>query len=94
MKCKTRISKLWLTDTIIAIEDPFDKSHNLGAGLSRRSKLFEISQKKMLCTIPTLLFLLLVGVHIIKAFQRFRESFHMSVDNVKTKDWMVTFDIK
>lgn len=33
----TRVYKFWLTDAL-AIEDPFDRTHNLGAGLSRRSE--------------------------------------------------------
>ena len=32
----TRLEKMWTT-RCIAIEDPFDLSHNLGAGLSRKS---------------------------------------------------------
>lgn len=32
----TRLQKLW-NSRCIAIEDPFDLSHNLGAGLSRKS---------------------------------------------------------
>lgn len=32
----TRASKCWYTDAL-AIEDPFDKTHNLGSGLTRRS---------------------------------------------------------
>lgn len=35
----TRLHKLW-NSRCIAIEDPFDLSHNLGAGLSRKSMLF------------------------------------------------------
>jgi DNA polymerase sigma len=42
--CVTRFSKLWLTDTLIAIQDPFDHTHNLGAGLSRRSKLCQFDK--------------------------------------------------
>jgi terminal uridylyltransferase len=34
----SRKEKVWFTESI-AIEDPFDINHNLGAGLSRRSKL-------------------------------------------------------
>ncbi len=32
-----RRDKAWFTECI-AIEDPFDKSHNMGSGLTRRSK--------------------------------------------------------
>jgi terminal uridylyltransferase len=34
-----RFEKLW-TSKCMAIEDPFDLSHNLGVGLSRNSKYF------------------------------------------------------
>jgi terminal uridylyltransferase len=34
----TKFEKMW-NSPCIAIEDPFDLSHNLGAGISRRSKL-------------------------------------------------------
>ena len=33
----SRLEKMWTTKCI-AIEDPFDLNHNLGAGLSRKSK--------------------------------------------------------
>ena len=33
----TKFEKLW-NSPAIAIEDPFDLSHNLGAGISRKSK--------------------------------------------------------
>jgi len=35
-----RKEKRWTASTLICIEDPFEKSHNLGAGLTRRSKTF------------------------------------------------------
>ena len=36
LKPLTKFEKMWNSPTI-AIEDPFDLSHNLGAGISRRS---------------------------------------------------------
>ena len=37
LKPLTKFEKMW-NSPCIAIEDPFDLSHNLGAGISRRSK--------------------------------------------------------
>ena len=34
-----KFEKMW-NSPCIAIEDPFDLSHNLGAGISRKSKIF------------------------------------------------------
>ena len=34
----TKFEKMWISPCI-AIEDPFELSHNLGAGLSRKSEL-------------------------------------------------------
>ena len=36
----TKFEKMWISPCI-AIEDPFELSHNLGAGISRKSKLFD-----------------------------------------------------
>ena len=38
LKPLTKFEKMW-NSPCIAIEDPFDLEHNLGAGLSRKSKL-------------------------------------------------------
>ena len=35
----TKFEKMW-NSPCIAIEDPFELSHNLGAGISRKSMLF------------------------------------------------------
>jgi len=37
LKPLTKFEKMW-NSPCIAIEDPFDLDHNLGAGLSRKSK--------------------------------------------------------
>ena len=42
----SKIHKLWNTKCL-AIEDPFELSHNLGAGLSRNSELLEILGGKL-----------------------------------------------
>lgn len=36
----TRFEKLWTANRCIAVEDPFDLDHNLGAGLSSRMNVF------------------------------------------------------
>ena len=40
LKPLTKFEKMW-NSPCIAIEDPFDLEHNLGAGLSRKSKLLK-----------------------------------------------------
>ena len=42
LKPLTKFEKMW-NSPCIAIEDPFDLDHNLGAGLSRKSK-FELNE--------------------------------------------------
>ena len=43
----SKFEKMW-NSPCIAIEDPFDLSHNLGAGISRRSKKTSLYLHKML----------------------------------------------
>ena len=42
----TKFEKMW-NSPCIAIEDPFDLGHNLGAGISRKSELELTSEKRM-----------------------------------------------
>ena len=37
----TKFEKMWISPCI-AIEDPFELSHNLGAGISRKSRVFQM----------------------------------------------------
>ena len=58
----TRLQKLWNSRCIV-IEDPFDLSHNLGAGLSRKSKFSFPPAKRFKFTF--------VGVYYVKFFNDF-----------------------
>ena len=42
-KLLTKFEKMW-TSPCIAIEDPFELSHNLGAGISRKSKKDKVGE--------------------------------------------------
>ena len=65
----TKFEKMWISPCI-AIEDPFELSHNLGAGISRKSKI-QIG----LCLIFIHNTKLLVNLYIKKAFINARNLF-------------------
>lgn len=86
-----RKEKRWTTSTLICVEDPFEKSHNLGAGLTKRSKFLNKINGSDSRSLELILISVLVSVFVIKTFQRYRQVFSRSITNYSPLiDYMVS----